>query len=102
MVAEVEPRFMPGAEAGAGTHAISAIRRAVAEAHQVSLHAIALVAAGSLPKTTSGKLQRFLCRDGFLDGSLGAIAAWQLDAVALKTQGAMEVGPLPEAERIAS
>ena len=102
MVAEIEPRFMATAGAAASTHAISAIRRAVADAHQVSLHAIALVAAGSLPKTTSGKLQRFLCRDGFLDGSLGAIAAWQLDAVALKTQRVIEARPLSEAEQIAS
>lgn len=73
MVAEVDPRSPSATD---GTGAISAIRRAVADAHQVSLHAVALVAAGSLPKTTSGKLQRFLCRDGFLDGTLGSIAAW--------------------------
>jgi acyl-CoA synthetase (AMP-forming)/AMP-acid ligase II len=102
MVAEIEPRFMSAAEAAAGTHAISAIRHAVAEAHQVSLHAVALVAAGALPKTTSGKLQRFLCRDGFLDGTLGAIAAWQNDTVNLKTPGVIGLRQLPEAEPIAS
>lgn len=102
MVAEIDPRFMSAAETAAGTHAISAIRHAVAEAHQVSLHAIALVAAGALPKTTSGKLQRFLCRDGFLDGTLGAIAAWQNDTVNLKTPGALELGPLTTVEQIAS
>lgn len=101
MVAEIEPRFMSAAEAAAGTHAISAIRHAVAEAHQVSLHAVALVAAGALPKTTSGKLQRFLCRDGFLDGTLGAIAAWQSDTVNLQTPSAIELG-LTTVERIAS
>ena len=77
MVAEVEPGFLPEADAHAGTHAMSAIRRAVADAHQLSLRAIALVPAGTLPKTTSGKLQRFLCRDGFLDGSLGVVAEWR-------------------------
>ena len=35
-------------------------------AHQVAPCAVALVPAGTLPKTTSGKLQRFLCRDGSL------------------------------------
>ena len=104
MVAEIEPRFMPAAETAAGTHAISAIRRAVADAHQVSLHAVALVPAGTLPKTTSGKLQRFLCRDGFLDGTLGAIAAWHDDVVALQTQPvvASTCRPLRTPNRIAS
>ncbi|HXG54450.1 MAG TPA: fatty acyl-AMP ligase [Vicinamibacterales bacterium] len=77
MVAEVDPRSPLATD---GTGAISAIRRAVADAHQVSLHAVALVPAGSLPKTTSGKLQRFLCRGGFIDGTLGTIAAWDDDA----------------------
>ena len=102
MVAEIDPRFMSAAETAAGTHTISAIRHAVAEAHQVSLHAIALVAAGALPKTTSGKLQRFLCRDGFLDGTLGAIAAWQNDTANLKTPSVIELRPLATVEQIAS
>ncbi|MBA3297790.1 MAG: fatty acyl-AMP ligase, partial [Acidobacteria bacterium] len=84
MVAEVDPRFRSASEATEGAGAISAVRRAVADAHQVSLHAIALVPAGSLPKTTSGKLQRFLCRDGFLDGTLGVIAAWHDDTGAVE------------------
>ena len=53
-----------------------AIRRAVAESHQLALQAVALVPAGTLPKTTSGKLQRFLCRTGFLEGALMPLAAW--------------------------
>ena len=61
--------------------AIASIRRRVAESHQVSPCAIALVPAGSLPKTTSGKLQRFLCRDGFLAGEFQLLASWS-DAIA--------------------
>jgi acyl-CoA synthetase (AMP-forming)/AMP-acid ligase II len=102
MVAEIEPRFMSAAEITGGTNTISAIRRAVADAHQLSLHAVTLVPAGTLPKTTSGKLQRFLCRDGFLDGTLGAIAAWHDDVVALKTPGVVEVRALTAADQIAS
>jgi acyl-CoA synthetase (AMP-forming)/AMP-acid ligase II len=79
MVAEVEPRFLSAVDPEAGTDAISAIRRAVADTHQVSLREVALVPAGTLPKTTSGKLQRFLCRDGFLDGSIATIAEWSAD-----------------------
>ena len=102
MVAEIEPRFLSEAETDPGTKAISAIRRAVADGHQVSLHAVALVPAGTLPKTTSGKLQRFLCRDGFLDGTLSPLAAWHDEAVTLQTQPAIASQTVTAAEQIAS
>jgi acyl-CoA synthetase (AMP-forming)/AMP-acid ligase II len=102
MVAEIEPRFVSAADTIGGSNAISAIRRAVADAHQLSLHAVTLVPAGTLPKTTSGKLQRFLCRDGFLEGTLGALAAWHDDLAVPKTPSAVEARALTAPERIAS
>ena len=78
LVAEAEPRGGP-ADA-ALEEAIVAIRRSVAEQHQVAPCAIALVPAGTLPKTTSGKLQRFLCRDEFVRGAFPVLAAWRLEA----------------------
>jgi acyl-CoA synthetase (AMP-forming)/AMP-acid ligase II len=56
---------------------MAAIRRAVAELHGVRLHAVALVSSGTIPKTTSGKLQRFACREAFLAGALPALADWR-------------------------
>jgi acyl-CoA synthetase (AMP-forming)/AMP-acid ligase II len=56
---------------------VADIRRAVAEGHQLALCAVTLVEAGSLAKTTSGKLQRYRCRESFLAGSLRAIAMWR-------------------------
>jgi fatty-acyl-CoA synthase len=54
------------------------IRRQVADvAKRVSglpPHAVVLLPAGSLPKTSSGKLQRSLCRQRYLDGHLDAVA----------------------------
>jgi acyl-CoA synthetase (AMP-forming)/AMP-acid ligase II len=47
---------------------VAAIRRAVSEQHELRAHAIRLVKPGSLPKTSSGKIQRFACRDQFLAG----------------------------------
>jgi len=83
VIAEVDPRFGADLDDHVGTDAICAIRRAVAESHQLALRAVALVPAGTLPKTTSGKLQRFLCRTGFLEGTLGPLAAWyEADRVA--------------------
>ncbi|WP_437688570.1 amino acid adenylation domain-containing protein [Sorangium sp. So ce176] len=53
----------------------AAIERAVADRHEVAVHAVVLIKPGSLPRTTSGKVQRRACRGRFLDGSLGAV--WQ-------------------------
>jgi len=51
-----------------------AVRRAVAVEHSLPVHAIALVRAGGLPRTSSGKLQRHLCRAAFLAGELPLVA----------------------------
>lgn len=48
----------------------AAIRRAVTAGHDLRVHAIALLKAGSIPKTSSGKIQRHACRQGFLAGTL--------------------------------
>ena len=53
-----------------------AIQRAVAEKHQLQVHAIALLRPGQMPKTSSGKIQRHACRAAFLDSALTAVAHW--------------------------
>ncbi|HYO54689.1 SDR family NAD(P)-dependent oxidoreductase [Archangium sp.] len=60
--------------------ALAAIRRAVAEEHGVEPWAVILVSPGSLPRTTSGKLQRTACRAGYLEGRLSAVASWHFGA----------------------
>jgi acyl-CoA synthetase (AMP-forming)/AMP-acid ligase II len=55
---------------------IETIRAAVAAAHGIQLSTIVLLAPGSLPKTTSGKIQRYACREGLRAGSLSAIVRW--------------------------
>lgn len=52
-----------------------AIRRAVAEAHDVRVHAVVLMRAGSIPKTPSGKVQRRVCEARFREGTLEHRAA---------------------------
>jgi acyl-CoA synthetase (AMP-forming)/AMP-acid ligase II len=56
--------------------AVDAIRRQVIEAHCIAPAAVVFVAAGSLAKTTSGKLQRYACRDAFLAGTLDVVSHW--------------------------
>jgi amino acid adenylation domain-containing protein len=53
------------------------VRRRVAEAHEVEPYALVLVRAGSIPKTSSGKIRRAECRSMFLNGGLDAVAEWR-------------------------
>ena len=72
ILAEIEPRRLEGrVETDDVTNVISA---AICEAHGVRPGLVALLPAGSLPKTTSGKLQRFLCRDRWLAGAFPVLA----------------------------
>jgi len=62
---------------------IDAIRNAVAETHELQVYAIALLRPASIPKTSSGKLQRHLCRTSFLGGNLEMIGQWTAKRVRL-------------------
>jgi acyl-CoA synthetase (AMP-forming)/AMP-acid ligase II len=46
------------------------IRRAIAEDHDLNTYAVVLLKNGSIPKTSSGKIQRHACRSGYLTGAL--------------------------------
>ena len=49
---------------------IESIRQAVAVEHELQVYAVALITAGSIPKTSSGKIRRRACREAFINGSL--------------------------------
>ncbi|WP_447980424.1 amino acid adenylation domain-containing protein [Candidatus Nitrospira bockiana] len=68
VVQEVEPRVQVALD-----EAAAAIRQAVAEQHDVQVDTIVLIQPGSLPKTSSGKVQRHLVRARFLEGTLEVI-----------------------------
>jgi amino acid adenylation domain-containing protein len=57
--------------------AVAAIRKAVAEAHDIAVSAIHLIRFGALPRTTSGKIQRALCRDKLAAGMLPVVSEWR-------------------------
>ncbi len=54
----------------------AAIRRAVAQEHDVQVSHVVLLKPGTLPKTSSGKIQRQACRKAFLAAQLDAVAEW--------------------------
>jgi acyl-CoA synthetase (AMP-forming)/AMP-acid ligase II len=74
VIAEVKPRFRK--TGGWETRVIDAIQHAVADAHGLMVHAVALVPFGAIPKTTSGKLERYACRRSFNEGQLQAVRVW--------------------------
>ncbi len=56
---------------------IQAIRRRVSSEHELQVEAIVLIKAGSIPKTSSGKIQRHACRQGFLERTLEPVVVWK-------------------------
>jgi acyl-CoA synthetase (AMP-forming)/AMP-acid ligase II/alkylation response protein AidB-like acyl-CoA dehydrogenase/acyl carrier protein len=64
-------------------------RRAVAEQHDLHLHTLVLLRTGTVPRTSSGKIQRRQCRADFLSGGLAVI--WRSAAPAPPVDGAEPV-----------
>jgi long chain fatty acid CoA FadD26 len=52
---------------------LRAVRSAVAREHDVQIFDLVLVRPASLPRTSSGKLRRRVCRQQYLDNALQAI-----------------------------
>jgi acyl transferase domain-containing protein/acyl-CoA synthetase (AMP-forming)/AMP-acid ligase II/acyl carrier protein/SAM-dependent methyltransferase len=55
---------------------IETIRQAVVQQHELQVYAVLLLKTGSIPKTSSGKIQRQACRAGFLSQSLDVVGDW--------------------------
>ncbi|WP_280475107.1 AMP-binding protein [Nocardia farcinica] len=56
---------------------VTVMHTAVSRKHAVAPAAIVLIAAGTIPRTTSGKLRRQQCKADFLAGSLQEIHRWE-------------------------
>lgn len=83
IVQEVERSALRRLDAPALT---AAIRQAVVSTHNLVPSAIILLKTGSIPKTSSGKIQRYACRQGYLDQSLHVVGAWSLADAAKPTE----------------
>ncbi|MGC5284793.1 amino acid adenylation domain-containing protein [Micromonospora sp. DT231] len=58
---------------------VTAIRQAVTAEFEVAVHAVVLVRAGTLPRTSSGKVQRHAAKQGYAEGSLTELTRWVAD-----------------------
>ncbi|EDX72645.1 AMP-binding enzyme domain protein [Coleofasciculus chthonoplastes PCC 7420] len=56
---------------------VGAIRKVVAADYDLDVYAVALLKTASIPKTSSGKIQRRTCRDRFLQQTLDVVGEWQ-------------------------
>jgi 8-amino-7-oxononanoate synthase len=74
-----------------------AVRKAVAAEHELSPEAIVLIRAGSIPKTSSNKIQRHACREAYLTGTLEVVAQWSVAV----PQGSAAVPAYEEESRMA-
>lgn len=70
VVAETAPEA-----AGESEKITDLIRSAIGEAHGLALRDVVLVHPGTIPKTSSGKIQRRASRAAYLDGTLSVVGA---------------------------
>lgn len=56
---------------------VKSIRKAVSEEHDLQVQSITLIKPGTVPKTSSGKIQRKACLQGVLDNELEVLAEWK-------------------------
>ena len=71
VVQEIERRYIRKLDA---EPVIEAIRQSVSREHGIRVYTVVLIKTSSLPKTTSGKVRRRLCREHFIQGSLNVVA----------------------------
>ncbi|WP_461947896.1 fatty acyl-AMP ligase, partial [Nostoc sp.] len=76
VVQEVERSFLRKLNA---KEVIGNIRQAVTWEHELEVYAVLLLKPGSIPKTSSGKIQRHACWAGFLAGSLDVVEDWSIN-----------------------
>jgi acyl transferase domain-containing protein/acyl-CoA synthetase (AMP-forming)/AMP-acid ligase II/acyl carrier protein/NAD(P)-dependent dehydrogenase (short-subunit alcohol dehydrogenase family) len=78
IVQEVQKNFEKDFDAD---EVFRAIRFAVSKEHDLQIHSITLIKAQTIPKTSSGKIQRRACRDGLLNGTLDILSEWRQSAL---------------------
>ena len=73
IVQEVERSYLRKIEPA---RVVSNICKAVTAEHSLQPYATVLIKTGSIPKTSSGKVKRYACRLGFIEGSLNVVNDW--------------------------
>jgi acyl-CoA synthetase (AMP-forming)/AMP-acid ligase II/alkylation response protein AidB-like acyl-CoA dehydrogenase/acyl carrier protein len=75
-------------------------RAAVAEQHDLHLHTLVLLKTGTVPRTSSGKIQRGQCRRDFLNDELAVV--WRANAASAAASEAPGAAAATEVARVAN
>jgi myxalamid-type polyketide synthase MxaB len=100
VAAEIERSFMPPRQQKMQEdprqvkieEAINTIRQALSELYDIPVYAVLLLRVATIPKTSSGKIQRSACREQFLAGSLNIVGEWRQDETSSQKQLSKELG----------
>ncbi|HYH44833.1 MAG TPA: acyl-CoA dehydrogenase family protein, partial [Thermoanaerobaculia bacterium] len=77
VVQEIDPRLPFDA-----ADVVDLVSRALADEHDAQLYSLALIAPGTIAKTSSGKIQRRACRAELIAGELQTVFTWHLPLAA--------------------
>ena len=73
---------------------VNCIRRALADEHELEIHTVVLIKSGTIPRTSSGKIQRGACKAAFEAGQLAAVRVSTLDSDrGVETDGVLNESP---------
>ncbi|MBZ4422002.1 non-ribosomal peptide synthetase, partial [Myxococcus sp. RHSTA-1-4] len=88
VVAEVGRELAEAADPSVLEAVADTLRQAIARELEVQPHTLALLPPGSVPKTSSGKIQRFACRAALASGELPVL--WRFDAAVSQPAAPMQ------------
>ncbi|HBH79371.1 MAG TPA: non-ribosomal peptide synthetase, partial [Nitrospira sp.] len=82
------------------TNIVNCIRRVLADEYELEIHTVVLVKSGTIPRTSSGKIQRGASRAAFESGQLTVVRASTLDEdLQSEADGVPEEGPQTSVEK---
>lgn len=73
---------------------VGCIRRALADEYELEIHTVVLIKSGTIPRTSSGKIQRGVCKAAFEAGQLAVVGSSTLESDQnADTDGVSSEGP---------
>ncbi len=82
------------------TNIVNCIRRVLADEYELEIHTVVLVKSGTIPRTSSGKIQRGACRAAYESGQLTVVRTSTLDeGLQSETESAPEESPHTSVEK---
>jgi len=76
-----------------GNEVVGSIRQAISQHYDLQVHAVILLKPGKIPRTSSGKIQRSICRINFVAGTVQGIWHWTSSAQKEVDQRQLQVEP---------